>query len=85
METFIISKKMVDHIETLLSDVPPARILKLLRTIFFDHQYRQHENGMNVNFDKEVLDAIFGFFEIAGEEANGAGKDEGGKNGFKFN
>jgi hypothetical protein len=86
METFTISKKMSNHIETLLCDVPPARILKLLRTIYFDHLYRQQENGMSVNFDKEVLimDAIFGFFEIAEEETSQSGGGDG-NTGYKLN
>lgn len=87
METFTISKKMTDHIETLLCDVPPSRILKLLGTIYFDYLYRQQEKGMSANFDKEVLimDALFGFFEIAGDNANNEGKDEKGAGEYTLN
>ena len=57
-----------------------------MRTFYFDYLYRQQEKGMSVNFDKEVLimDAIFGFFEIAGDEASKEDKAEKGTGGYKL-
>jgi hypothetical protein len=63
------------------------KMIPLVKQLANEYLYRQQEKGMSVNFEKEVLvmDALFGFFEIAGEEAednDGAGQKN---NGYKLN
>ena len=78
METNTLSRPLIERMEILLSEFRPANLAKLLRVVYFDHLYRQHETGLRIGFDKEVqmMNALFEFLEFADEKSRGLEKQD---------